>query len=118
MPGDLLDLLGKAINEMRDFLQRAQECVSHGTTVSAALVKSLAARLRQVGEATRAARAEDIARARASSVYSEYKYLLNEVQSALKPLQDQLVARQAEIGAARSQVAAVSSWTSAYERTR
>jgi hypothetical protein len=118
MPRDLLDLLCKATNEMRDFLRREQEFTAHPDSIDAAAVKSLTARLREVGEATRASRPEEVSRARASSAYSEYKDLLAQVQRILKPFQDRLLARQNEIGTKRSQVEAVRSWTDAYQRTR
>jgi len=118
MTRDLLDLLCKATNEMRDFLRREQEFAMHPGSIDAAVVKSLTARLREVGEATRAGRPEEISRARASSVYGEYKDLLAEVQRILKPFQDRLIARQDELGLKRTQVDAVRSWTDAYQRTR
>lgn len=118
MPGDLLDLLCKATNEMRDFLRRVRESEAGSGSVDASRLKSLTARLRRVGEATRAGHPEEVSRARASSVYGEYKDLLAEVQSVLKPLQDRLLARQDELGMKRTQVEAVRSWAAAYERTR
>lgn len=62
MSRDLLDLLCKATNEMRDFLRREQEFVEHPGSIEAAVVKSLTARLREVGEATRAGRPEEVSR--------------------------------------------------------
>lgn len=118
MARDLLDLLCKATNEMRDFLRREQESPANLGSIDAARVRALTARLREVGEATRAGRPEEVARARASSAYSEYKDLLAQVQRILKPFQDRLVARQAELGVKRSQVDAVRSWADAYQRTR
>jgi hypothetical protein len=93
MPRDLLDLLCRATNEMRDFLRREQEFAAHPDSIDAAVVKSLTARLRAVGEATRAGRPAEISRAHASSAYSEYKDLLAEVQRILKLFQDRLIAR-------------------------
>jgi hypothetical protein len=118
MPRDLLDLLCRATNEMRDFLRREQEFAAHPDSIDAAVVKSLTARLREVGEATRAGRPEEISQAHASSAYSEYKDLLAQVRIILKPFHDRLVARQDELGMKRSQVDAVRSWTDAYQRTR
>jgi len=118
MAADLLDLLCRATNEMRDFLRREQRAPAHPGAVDAAAVKSLAARLREVGEATRTGRPEDVARARASSAYSEYKELLAQVHSVLRPLRERLVARQNEIEMRRSQVEAVRGWAAAYQRTR
>jgi len=118
MAQDLLDLLCRATNEMRDFLRREKEFAAHPASIDAVAVKSLAARLREVGEATRASRPEDAARARASSAYSEYKDLLAQVQSVLKPLHDRLIQRKDEIGAKRAQIETVRSWTEAYRRTR
>jgi hypothetical protein len=118
MPRDLLDLLCRATNEMRDFLRREQESAANPGSIDAAIVKSLTARLREVGEATRAGRPEEVSRARASSVYSEYKDLLVRVQRILKPFQDRLIARQGELGMKRAQVEAVRSWAAAYQRTR
>jgi len=118
MTRDLLDLLCKATNEMRDFLRREQEFAARPDSIDAAVVKSLTARLREVGEATRAGRPEEVSRAHASSAYSEYRDLLAEVQRVLKPFQDRLIARQDELGLKRTQVDAVRSWTDAYQRTR
>jgi len=118
MPRDLLDLLCKATNEMRDFLRREQESAADPASIDAARVKLLTARLREVGEATRAGRPEEVARARASSAYSEYKDLLAQVHCILKPFHERLVARQNELGTKRSQVEAVRSWANAYQRTR
>lgn len=118
MAGDLLDLLCKAANEMRDFLRRERESSANSVAVDAAAVKALAARLRKVGEATRVGRPEDVARARASSAYSEYKELLAQVHQVLRPLRERLVARQNEIGMKQSQIEAVRGWTAAYQRTR
>jgi len=118
MPRDLLDLLCKATNEMRDFLRREQEFPADLGSIDAARVKALTARLREVGEATRAGRPEEVARARASSAYSEYKDLLAQVHRILKPFHERLVARQNELGTKRSQVEAVRSWANAYQRTR
>ncbi|HEX4075541.1 MAG TPA: hypothetical protein VHX49_09100 [Candidatus Acidoferrales bacterium] len=118
MPGDLLDLLGKATNEMRDFLQRVRESDAQPASVDASRVKSLTARLRRTGEAIRAARPQEVSRARASSVYGEYKDLLAQVQHILKPFHDRLVARQGELGMKQTQVQAVRAWAAAYERTR
>jgi hypothetical protein len=118
MPRDLLDLLCKAANEMRDFLRREREFATHPEWIDAAVVKSLTARLREVGEATRASHPEEVSRAHASSAYSEYKELLAHVQIILKPFRDRLVARQDELGMKRSQIEAVRSWTHAYQRTR
>lgn len=118
MSRDLLDLLCKATNEMRDFLRREQEFVEHPGSIDAAVVKSLTARLREFGEATRAGRPEEVSRARASSVYGEYRDLLAEVQRILKPFQDRLVARQDELSLKRRQVEAVRSRAAAYQRTR
>ncbi|MFZ0786428.1 MAG: hypothetical protein WBP92_03605 [Candidatus Acidiferrales bacterium] len=118
MARDLLDLLCKATNEMRDFLRREQESAANPGSIDAAIVKSLTARLREVGEATRAGRPEDVARARASSAYSEYKDLLAQVQRILKPFHDRLLQRQDEIGVKRAQIDAVRSWADAYQRTR
>lgn len=115
---DLRDLLCQATNEMRDFLRRVQESEACPGSVDASLVKSLTARLRQVGEATRAGRPGEVSRARASSAYGEYRDLLVQVQSVLKPLHDRLVARQDELGMKRTQVEAVRSWAAAYQRTR
>jgi len=118
MARDLLDLLCKAANEMREFLRREGQSTAQPGSIDAAAVKSLTSRLREVGEATRAGRPEEIARARASSAYSEYKDLLAQVQRILKPLQDRLAARRDEIGMKRSQIEAVRSWAAAYQRTR
>ncbi|HTX16253.1 MAG TPA: hypothetical protein VMD77_13225 [Candidatus Baltobacteraceae bacterium] len=118
MPADLLDLLCKATNEMSEFLRRVKEFAAGNRCVDPSLVKSLTARLRQVAEATRDALPQDVSRARASSVYGNYRELLAEVQAVLKPFQEQLAARQSELGAKRSQVAALRSWASAYQRTR
>ena len=96
MARDLLDLLCRATNEMRDFARHEQEFAADPSAIDAAVVKSLTARLREVGEATRAGRPEEISRAHASSAYSEYKDLIAQVQTILKPLQDRLVARQDE----------------------
>ncbi|MGA8873789.1 MAG: hypothetical protein WB460_21790 [Candidatus Acidiferrales bacterium] len=96
MARDLLDLLCRATNEMRDFARREQEFAADPSAIDAAVVKSLTARLREVGEATRAGRPEEISRAHASSAYSEYKDLIALVQTILKPFHDRLVVRQDE----------------------
>lgn len=118
MHGELLDLLCKATREMREFLRREQQAHTRPGAVDADAVKTLAARLREVGEATRAGRPEDVERARASSAYSEYKDLLAQVHTVLGPLRQRLEARHNEIGTKRSQIEAVRGWTDAYQRTR
>ncbi|HTW24296.1 MAG TPA: hypothetical protein VMD78_11890 [Candidatus Baltobacteraceae bacterium] len=119
MASDLLDLLCRATNEMRDFLRREKHMtLAHPEAVSADAVKSLAARLREVGEATRIGRPEEVAWARASSAYCEYKELLAQVHMVLRPLRERLEARQSEIDTKQTQIQAVRGWTAAYRRTR
>ncbi|HUA01664.1 MAG TPA: hypothetical protein VMB02_15110 [Candidatus Aquilonibacter sp.] len=118
MRGDILDLLCQAANEMRDFLRCINDPSARSGAVDASRVKTLTTRLRQVGEAVRAGSPEATARARASSVYGEYKELLGQVHAALQPFQNRLIGRKSEIDAARTQVGALSAWTAAYERTR
>ena len=121
MAGDLLDLLCKAANEMRDFLRRERESSANSVAVDS----------RPEGKGT--GRAPPQSRRgysgrtpggrRASARFLSLQRIQRAAGAGASSVEaasraETSVARQNEIGMKQSQIEAVRGWTAAYQRTR